>query len=198
MNKEIKKLTKQEKEQIDNKLVVIFATALGSIMLLLYLMNWFRGTGGFVATARTLTYIILAGGIVLTVIFGIISKKALETNQEDRAEKYKNWKHVSLAAAISAFFIYPTQLIDYVFRFIAFCLSGIKLAAAAQSVAWANSKIIEFINYRIAFFGHNIGTRIIIVMILIAITTITLFVYYGIYLNKCHKAAVNKGAKKAK
>ena len=180
MNKEIKKLTKQEREEINNKLVVIFATALGSLMLLMYLMNWYRGGGGFVTAAMTITYVIMVGGIVGTILLSIFSKKALNQGQIERAAKFKNWKWVTLASAISAFTIFPTEIISWL-RFIG-------LGAASQS-------IISAIN-RFSFVGHNIASRIVIIMILVAAVTIALFVYYGIYLNKTHKASLNKGAKK--
>ena len=182
MNKEIKKLEREEKERINNKLVIVFATALGSIMLLLYLMNWFRGAGGFVMAARIITYVVMAGSLAATILFGIISKKAKASGMAERAEKFKNWKWVMLGACISAFIVYPTELISLL-RFIG-------LYAPSQA-------IIGAIN-RFNFVGHNIASRIVIIMILIAAVTIAIFIYYGLYLNKAHKASLNKGAKKTK
>ena len=181
MKREIKKLTKLEREKIDNKMVVVFATALGSIMLLLYLMNWYRGSGGFVSTARILTYIILGAGIALTILFSIISKKAAKMGQDERSEKYANWKWVTLAAAIAAFIIYPTELI-----------SLLRFVGLYQFSTWAISGINRF-----NFIGHNIASRIVVIMILIGVATIWLFVSNWIYLNKCHRASLNKGSKKA-
>ena len=68
MKKEIKKLTKQQKEQIENRLLTVFAVALGSIMVLLYLMNWFRGSKGFQIAAEVAVYLFTVGFIVLAVI----------------------------------------------------------------------------------------------------------------------------------
>jgi len=184
MKREIKKLTKQEKEQIDNRLVIVFATALGAIMLLMYLMNWFKGSGGFAMSARIITYIVLVGSIAASILFSIISKKASAKNQLERAEKYKSWKWVVVASAICSFIIYPTEIIG-LFKWI-----GLPEAAYQAIIRPINS---------FRFFGFfNIDARIIVIMTLVAIATIAIFVYYGIYLNKCHKSSLNKGSKKAK
>ncbi len=175
MKKQATKLTKQEKERIENRLLSIFATALGAEMLCLYLINWFQGSSGFVSTARWITYILMVGLIVLAVFLKVKSKKFNAQGQTSRAAKYNNWFWVCVAGAISAFFIYPTQIIGFI--------PGIGMPV----VLWLNK-----LNF---FFGNPISFRISIVMILVGIYTIAAFIHYGIISSQAHKASLNKGIK---
>ena len=175
MKKQATKLTKQEKERIENRLLAIFATALGAEMLCLYLINWFRGSVGFVNTARWLTYILLVLFIVLAVFLKIKSNKFKAQGQTPRAVKYNNWFLVSLAAAISALFIYPTELI-----------------ARIPGIGFSIVQVINKLNF---IMGDPISFRILVIMILVGIYTIAAFIYYGILSSQAHKASLNKGSK---
>ena len=175
MKKQATKLTKQEKERIENRLLAIFATALGAEMLCLYLINWFRGSAGFVTTARWLTYILMVGFIVLAVFLKLKSKKFVQQGQTARAQKYNNWFWVSVATAICAFFIYPTEIIGLI--------PGIGMP------------IVLAINKLNFFLGSPISFRILVVMILVGIYTIAAFIHYGIISAQAHKASLNKGNK---
>jgi hypothetical protein len=179
VSKEIKKLTKQEKEKIENRLLAVFATALGSVMILMYLMNWFQGSAGFMMASRILVYALLILGIGLSVFFGIKAKKFKEKEQLERAVKYKNWYYVTLTAAIASFVIYPTEIIGKIFEWIQ--LNGIGL------------KVNQFINSLHIPRLTNISSRITVIMVLIGIYTIAAFVYYGLLTRKAHKASLNKG-----
>ncbi len=175
MKKQTTKFTKQQKEKIENRLLAIFATALGAEMICLYLFNWFQGSVGFSTTARWLTYILLVGMIVLAVFLKIKSNKFAQEEQTERAAKYKNWFWVALAAAISALFIYPTELISLI-----------------PGVGFSIATAINKANF---FFGNPISFRISVVMILVAIYTAAAFIYYGIISNQAQKASLNKGNK---
>ncbi len=173
MKKQITKLTKQQKEKIENRLLAVFASALGAEMICLYLINWFRGSSGFVTAARWLCYILLVLFIALSVFLKIKANKFASQDQLDRATKYNNWFGVSLAGAISAFFIYPTELISFI--------PGIGMP------------IVQAINKVNYFLGNPICTRILAVMILVGIYTVAAFIYYGILSAKAQKASLNKG-----
>ena len=80
MKKEFTKLTKQQKEKIENKMLTNFTVALGSIMVLLYLMNWFQGSKGFQIAAEVATYIFVVGFIGLAVLFKLKSNKYKKEN----------------------------------------------------------------------------------------------------------------------
>ena len=175
MKKQATKFTKQEKERIENRLLAIFATALGAEMLCLYLINWFRGSAGFVNTARWLTYILLVFFIVLAVFLKVKSSKFKGQGQTARAAKYHNWFLVSLAAAISAFFIYPTELI--------------------ARIPGIGFPIVQAINKLNFIMGDPISFRILVVMIFVGVYTVAAFIYYGILSSQAHKASLNKGSK---
>lgn len=175
MKKQTTKFSKQQKEKIENRQLSIFATALGAEMICLYLFNWFRGSQGFVTTARWLTYILLVGFIALAVFLKVKANKFAKQEQTERAQKYNNWFFVSLAAAISAFFIYPTELISYI--------PGIGMP------------IVQGINKLNFFFGDPISFRISVVMILVAIYTVVAFTYYSVISAQAKKASLNKGNK---
>ena len=180
MKKEIKKLTKQEKEKIENRLLAVFATALGAEMLLLYFNNWFQGQVGFILAARILIYSLLVGGIVGSVLLGLKSKKLKKTGQDERSLKYRNWYFVTLAVAISAFIIYPTEIITRVFGWMRLVPVG--------------SNIVSFINSA-RFTPNPITSRVFLIMGLVGAYTIGAFIYYGIKTRKSYKASLNKGSK---
>jgi hypothetical protein len=179
VSKEIKKLTKQEKEKIENRLLAVFATALGSVMVLMYLMNWFQGSPGFIMASRVLIYVLLILSIALSVFLGIKAKKFKEKEQFDRAVKYKNWYYVTLTAAIASFIIYPTEIIARIFGWIR--LGGI------------GNGINQFINNIHIPRLTNISSRIVVIMVLIGIYTISAFIYYGMLTRRAHRASLNKG-----
>lgn len=173
MKKQITKLTKQEKEKIENRLLAIFATALGAEMLCLYLFNWFRGTDGFPNAARWLCYGLLVLFIVLAVVLKLKSNKLAAQEQEMRAKKYNNWFWVCVAGAISAFFIYPTQILSII--------PGIGMP------------MVQAINGIRLMFRDAISLRIAIVMLAVGVYTVVTFIYYGVITSKAHKASLNKG-----
>ena len=179
MKKEITKLTKVEKERIENKLLAIFAVALGAIMILMYLLNWFNGAAGFRTAAKVIVYTATVAFIALSVFLKIKSNKFKGEAQELRAKKYNNWFIFSIVAAVVSFLSYPDDIIKLIIREDAF------------------NKFYASFWGRFTWFGQGvIGSRLILFMILIAIFTIAVFVYYGIYLHKAHKASLNKGGKK--
>lgn len=175
MKKQITKLTKQQKEKIENRLLAIFATALGAEMLCMYLMNWFRGSAGFVTAARVLVYSFMILFIALAVFLKIKATKFKKEEQVERAQKYNNWFWVSVAGFICSFVIYPTELIS-------------KIPAIGMP-------IVTFINKGNFFFGSPISFRLGLIMILVGIYTVVSFIYYGILTRKAHKASLNKGKK---
>ena len=175
MKKQVTKLTKQQKEKIENRLLSVFATALGAEMICLYLINWFRGSSGFVNTARVLTYVLLVLFIALSVFLKLKANKFKEQEQTVRAEKYNNWFWVSVAAAICAFFIYPTEIIGLI--------PGIGIT------------VVMAINKLNFFLGSPISFRILVVMILVGIYTVAAFIYYGVISAQARKASLNKGNK---
>lgn len=179
MKKEIKKITREEREHIENRLLTVFAIALGSVMILMYLINWFNGSAGFRTAAKTIVYIAVIAFIALSVFFKIKSVKLLKEAQELRSKKYNNWFVFSVVAAIVSFLTYPDDIIKLIIREDAFN--------------------IFYVNFwgRWTWFGQGvIGSRLIFFMILIGIYTLGVFVYYGIYLRRAHKASLNKGGKK--
>lgn len=181
MKKEIKKLTKVERERIENKMLTVFAVALGAIMILMYLINWFNGAAGFRTAAKTIVYVAIVVFVGLAVFLKLKSKKFAKEGQELRAVKYNNWFKFSIVAAVVSFLTYPDDIIKFIIREDAFNVF--------YASFWG----------RFTWFGQGvIGSRLIIFMILIALYTIGVFIYYGVYLHKAHKASLNKGGKKKK
>ena len=179
MKKEIKKLTKVEKEKIENKLLTVFAVALGAVMILMYLTNWLNGSAGFRVAAQTIIYGGLIAFIVMAVLFKIKSNKLAKEDQTERAKKYNNWFIFSIVAAVVSLLAYPDSLLKLVMGEDAF-----------------NSFYVNFWG-RFTWFGQSVvGSRLTFFMALIAIYVIVVFVYYGIYLHKAHKSSLNKGGKK--
>lgn len=175
MKKQTTKFTKQDKERIENRLLSIFATALGAEMICLYLINWFRGSAGFMNTARWFTYILLIALIALAVFLKLKANKFKAQEQTARSQKYNNWFFVALAGAISAFFIYPTEILSWI--------PGVGMS------------IVQAINKLDFFFGNAVAFRISVVMILVGIYTVAAFIYYGIVSRNAQKASLNKGSK---
>lgn len=175
MKKQITKLTKQQKEKIENRLLSVFATALGAEMICLYLMNWFRGSAGFVTAARVLVYSFMILFIALAVFLKLKSNKFQKEAQVERAGKYNNWFWVAVAGFIASFVIYPTEIISWI--------PGIGMP------------IVTFINKGNFFFGSAISFRLGMIMILVGIYTVIAFIYYGIITRQAHKASLNKGKK---
>ena len=173
MKKQVTKFTKQDKERIENRLLAIFAAALGAEMICLYLFNWFRGATGFVTAARVTTYLLLALFIILIVVLKLKISKFEQTNQTDRAVKYGHWLWVCVAGAICSFLIYPTELIGMI--------PGIGMT------------IVKTINGWDYIFGNPISFRITVVMVLVALYTLIAFIYYGILSSKARRASLHKG-----
>ncbi len=175
MKKEITKLTKQEKEKIENKMLATFTFALGSIMVLLYLMNWFQGSKGFQIAAETATYIFVVGFIALAVLFKLKSNKNKKENVMDKAKKFNNWFIVSVISAVVSFLVYPSRI-----------LGLIKLSVVDDKV----------INGLRLFGLAPLATRLLIFIILIAVYTIAVMIYWSVYMHKAHKSSLNKGKNK--
>jgi hypothetical protein len=182
MKKQPQKLTRQEKEKTENRLLAIFATALGSEMVLMYVMNWIQGSAGFRNTAIWIVYTLIVGFLGAGIYLKIKSKAFAKTNQNERAEKYRNWYLVCLAGFISAFFVYPTEIIAGFFKIIWLGQVGINIVT-----------VINKFNF---LTGNPITTRIILLMTLIGVFTASAFVYSAIKTRQAHKASLNKGAKK--
>lgn len=179
MKKEITKLTKTEKEKIENKLLSIFAVALGGIMLLTYVYNYLNGSKGFRTAAEVMVYTATVVFIVLAIFLKVKAAKFKKENALEKAKKYNNWFWTSVAGAIISFITYPDSLF--------------KAILSEDAYNWF---IVNYWNRFIWFGNDGTDTRIIILMALIALYVICVFVYYGIYLVKAHKASLNKGSKK--
>lgn len=173
MKKQTTKFTKQDKEKIENRLLAIFATALGAEMICLYLINWFRGSAGFMNAARWLCYILMIGLALLAIFLKVKANKFEQQDQLARSKKYTNWFFVCLAGAISALFVWPTQI---------FGLFG--------SAGYAINSAIDKFNF---FLGNSVCTRILVVMILVGVYTVAAFIYYSILSSQAHKASLHKG-----
>ena len=174
MKKEIKKLTKQQKEQIENRLLTVFAVALGSIMVLLYLMNWFRGSKGFQIAAEVAVYLFTVGFIVLAVICKKKSNKRKKENVQDNAKKFNNWFIFSIVGAVVSFLTYPSRILGLV------------------KLGFIDDKIIN----GLSLFGlYPLATRLVIFIVLIVLYTVITFIYWGVYMYRAHKASLNKGKK---
>ena len=179
MKKPITKLTKKEKEKIENRLLSVFAVALGGIMLLTYVYNYLNGAKGFRTTATIMVYVATVAFIAVAVFLKLKSKKLKAENQLEKAGKYNNWFWTCVAGAIISFVTYPDSLIKAILPENAY-----------------NSFIVNYWNRFIWFGTDGTDTRIIILMALIALYVIAVFIYYGVYLAKAHKASLNKGSKK--
>ena len=179
MSKEIKKITREEREHIENRMLTVFAVALGAVMLLMYLANWFNGSKGFKTAAEVIVYIAVVSFIGLAVFCKLKSKKFFKEAQELRAKKYNNWFIFSIVAAVFSFLVYPDNILKLILR--------------------EDTFNVFYVNFwgRWTWFGQSvIASRLIFFMILIGLYTLGVFIYYGIYLNNAHKASLNKGAKK--
>ena len=179
MKKQITKLTKNEKTKIENRLLSVFAVALGGIMLLTYVYNYLNGSKGFRTAAEIMVYVATVAFIALAVFLKVRENKAKKENQLEKANKYKNWFWTSIAAAIVSFITYPDSLIRAILPQDAY-----------------NHFIVNDWSRFIWFGNDGTDTRIIILMALIALYVIAVFIYYGVYLAKAHKASLNKGSKK--
>ncbi len=175
MKKEFTKLTKQQKEKIENKMLTNFTVALGSIMVLLYLMNWFQGAKGFQIAAEVATYIFVVGFIGLAVLFKLKSNKYKKENVSDKAKKFNNWFIFTVVGAVVSFLVYPSRI-----------LGLIKLSVVDDKV----------INGLRLFGLAPLATRLLIFIILIAVYTLAVMIYWSVYLHKSHKASLNKGKNK--
>ncbi len=159
-------IIKEQKEKIENRLLTIFATALGAEMLLMYLFNWFNPLGllGTVSSASIasfacyalMTLFFLLG--IYTVVRASLLKKAEETL---RSKKYMNWFYVCLAGFLSCLFIWPTEILTKIFRVNPMSLNG-------------------FNNFHPFFADNGVQFRAGLVMALVAIYTVVAFIVYGI------------------
>lgn len=175
MKKEITKLTKTQKEQIENKLLTTFAIALGAIMVLLYLMNWFQGSKGFQLTAEVAVYLFTAGFIALAVICKRKAGKCKKEGLEDKQKKFNHWFIFAIVGAVVSFLTYPSRILKLV------------------KLSFIDDKIINGLR----LFGlYPLATRLMIFIILIALYTLVTFIYWGIYMHRAHKASLNKGKNK--
>jgi len=172
MKKEITKLTKSEKAKIENRLLSVFAVALGGIMLLTYVYNYLNGAKGFRTTAEIMVYVFTVAFIALAVFLKIKASKLKKENQTEKAAKYNNWFWTSVAGAIISFVTYPDNLF--------------KAILPEDAYNWF---IVNYWNRFIWFGNDGTDTRIIILMALIALYVIAVFIYYGIYFHKAHKAS---------
>ncbi len=175
MKKEITKLTKVQKEKIENKMLTTFTVALGSIMVLLYLMNWFQGSKGFQIAAEVATYIFVVAFIALAVVFKLKANKYKKENVMDKAKKFTNWFIFTVVGAVVSFLVYPSRI-----------LGLIKLSVVDDKV----------INGLRLFGLAPLATRLLIFIILIAIYTLAVMIYWSVYLHKAHKSSLNKGKNK--
>ncbi len=154
-------MIKEQKEKIENRLLTIFATALGAEMLLMYLFNWFQNFSNLLEAAKMATYILMTVFFLLgiyTVVRGSLLKKAEETA---RSKKYMNWFYVCLAGFLSCLYIWPTEILTRIFKVDPMSLNG-------------------FNNFHPLFADSGVQFRIGLVMSLVAIYTVVAFIVYGI------------------
>ena len=157
---------KMQKEKIENRLLTVFATALGAEMLLLYLFNWFQPNsvlGAISATdaAITICHVMMVVFLLLgifTVVKGSMLQKAEETQ---RSKKYMNWFYVCLAGLLSCLYIWPLSILTSVFK-----MDPMHLA--------------PYNNFHPFFANSGVQFRVALVMTLIAIYTVAAFVIYGV------------------
>ncbi len=162
---------KTQKEKIENRLLTVFATALGAEMILLYLFNWFQTGSNLLLAAKWGTYILMLLFIALgifTAVKGSSLKKAEETA---RSKKYMNWFWVCLAGLLSALFIWPVEILANVLKV-------------------NPSALIAFNNFHPFLANSGVQFRIAMVMILVGIYTVAAFIYYGV-----QSASINKTGK---
>ena len=157
---------KMQKEKIENRLLTVFATALGAEMLLLYLFNWFNPNGllgeirsrdAAIVICHTFMIVFLLLGI-FTVVKGSKLKKAEETL---RSKKYMNWFYVCVAGLVSCLYIWPLSILTNVLK-----LDPMNL--------------VSFNNFHPFFANSGEQFRVALVMTLIAIYTVAAFIYYGV------------------
>lgn len=159
-------IIKEQKEKIENRLLTIFATALGAEMLLMYLFNWFNplgllGTVSSSSIASFVTYVLMGVFFLLgiyTVVRASLLKKAEETL---RSKKYMNWFYVCLAGFLSCLYIWPTEILTRIFRVDPMNLNG-------------------FNNFHPFFADSGVQFRVGLVMALVAVYTVVAFIVYGI------------------
>ena len=161
---------KVQKEKIENRLLTVFATALGAEMILLYLFNWFQTGSNLLTAAKWATYILMLLFIALgifTAVKGSALKKADETA---RSKKYMNWFWVCVAGLLSALYIWPVEILGNVFK--------------------VNSSVLmAFNNFHPFLANSGVQFRVAMVMILVGIYTVAAFIYYGVKSAKLGKTA---------
>lgn len=171
MKKQTTTNIKDQKAKIENRLLTVFATALGAEMIALYLFNWFQTGSNLLAAAKWATYILMLVFLALG-IFTIVKGSALKKAEETvRSKKYMNWFYVCLAGLLCCLYIWPVEILANVF--------GVNPSA-----------LIAFNNFHPFLTNSGVQFRIAIVMILIAIYIVAAFIYYGIKsaeLNKTQK-----------
>ena len=164
---------KMQKEKIENRLLTVFATALGAEMLLLYLYNWFQPSsllGGISAhdAAVTICHILMIVFVLLG-IFTVVKGCILEgAGESQRSKKYMNWFYVCLAGLLSGLFIWPLGILTDVFK-----MDPMLLA--------------PYNNFHPFFANNGVQFRVVLVMVLIGIYTVAAFVVYGVKSAKLGK-----------
>ena len=180
MKKQITKLTKAQKAKIENRLLSVFATALGGIMLLTYIYNYLNGSKGYKQTAEIIVYVAIAAFLFLAVFLKIKATKATKENQLEKAAKCNNWFWTSIAGLVISLLTYPDKIFE----------------AVLSPDAYFSFMVNHWNNFP-RWFGNDVtDTRIILLMALIALYTICTFIFYGIYTVRAHKSSLNKGSKK--
>ncbi|MBE7018487.1 MAG: hypothetical protein E7413_01200 [Ruminococcaceae bacterium] len=159
---------KLQKEKIENRLLTIFATALGAEMLLMYLFNWFQTNSNMMNVARGAAHILMIVFLALavfTAVKGTLLKKADET---ERSKKYFNWFYVCLASFLGTFFVYPTEILTKIF--------GIDPL-----------KLTDFNNFHPFLANNGVQFRAALLMCGVGIYTVAAFIIYGVKSAKLGK-----------
>ena len=159
---------KLQKEKIENRLLTIFATALGAEMILMYLYNWFQIYSNMqeiaVTAAHSLVVIFLGLSIFTAVKAVLLNKK----NESERSKKYWNWFYVCLAGFLGSLFVYPSQIFTHVFK-----------------IDPAN--MYKFYEYHPIFGNTGEQFRAAVLMCGVGIYTVAAFIIYGVKSAKLGK-----------
>ncbi len=152
---------KMQKEKIENKLLTIFATALGAEMLLMYLFNWFQTGSNLLEVAKIASYILMVLFFLLCIYTAVRASLLKKSEELVRSKKYWNWFFVCLAGLLSCIYIWPVEILTKVFK-----MDPMNLA--------------PFNNFHPFFANNGVQFRAALLMCGVAIYTVVAFIVYGI------------------
>ena len=159
---------KLQKEKIENRLLTIFATALGAEMLLMYLFNWFQINSNMLNIAVGAAHILMIVFLALTVFTAVKGTLLKKADEKERSNKYFNWFWVCLASFLGTFLVYPSQILTKIFG-----IDPVKLEA--------------FHNFHPFFSNSGEQFRAALLMCGVGIYTVAAFIIYGVKSAKLGK-----------